>query len=905
MATRCGNADRRAALIVGTSFLAGLVCATLLCAPTFFDPIAEPYFGLEDVPVEAEGSTLAVAAELRPEAAPAVAAPPHEASATVAMVPAAVRPTTGVGDLAHMAATLTVQPPERLALGDSAALISRAVEAQALPTGGEASAVEATLAAPEPSIPEPTPVIAAQEEDSPEQVDVDPQALREFAARVQPRPLPTNDSTRADAGAVPLPGEEWNDPDGVNWTEAAPGSDREPDQRRTGRLLERIADRRTDNRAAGAAPPAGRILDRLRSGPLGGLRGERRPGDDRVASLDPAVSESTPDAIRWPDPARLVTQLKALSSVKQAEPARWADGAVDSLQAALATGGPRDADAEAALITLGEAVPAGMTVADALTDPSLASQTRRAALALARRVAVWRAAAAYCREIEDRPRDALAGEVGAGLTAEVSAAEAIRLLGWLERFESSRSAADAAAVKHALHDLGATPLPGAAALCHAVEEHYLSPNFRLAVNREFVERMLPRSTVQSGPFQDFVLGRKVRGTRTVEQTTAVRFNPHPSEIRMELVVSGEVASRSVAEAGPAEVHSRSQASFTVAKPIQVSANGLTLGAARGNASNQTQLANVQTSFDGVPLVGSLARGIVRNQHDEQRDEARREVNQKIISRACREVDGQAEPQLAVMGEEIRKRAWEPLVRLGLEPRAMALETTSDVATARLRLAGGTQLAAHTPRPRAPADALLSMQVHESSVNNAFERFELAGRRLGLEDLARLVCERLGMPPRVPDDLPEGVEVTFAAAQPLRVECRDGLVHVHVSLDALESGRRSWHDIVSHVAYKPVTSGAQVLLERDGPVQLSGPGHQGRMEIALRTIFGKVFAKERPVRLLPERIVANPRLSTVRAVQAVCADGWLAFALAQPAGPAAGTSPTAAADLVPGLRTLRR
>jgi hypothetical protein len=114
----------------------------------------------------------------------------------------------------------------------------------------------------------------------------------------------------------------------------------------------------------------------------------------------------------------------------------------------------------------------------------------------------------------------------------------------------------------------------------------------------------------------------------------------------------------------------------------------------------------------------------------------------------------------------------------------------------------------------------------------------------------------------------------------------------VSLDALESGRRSWHDIVSHVAYKPVTSGAQVLLERDGPVQLSGPGHQGRMEIALRTIFGKVFAKERPVRLLPERIVANPRLSNVRAVQAVCADGWLAFALAQPTEAATGTSPTA-------------
>jgi hypothetical protein len=905
MVMRFGTADRRAALIVGTSFLAGLVCATLLCAPTFFDPIAEPYFGLEDVPVEAEGSALAVAAELRPEGVPPVDAPPREPSPVAAATPAAVPAAEGVGDLAHMAAVLAAQPPERLALGDTAAPISRAVEAQALPTGGSA-AVDSASPASEPVVPEPPAAASAfQEEGSQEPTDVDPQALRELAARVQPRPLPTADAARADSGAVPLPGEEWNDPDGVNWTDPAPGSDRDPDPRRTVRLLERIADRRTDGRAAGAAPPAGRILDRLRSGPLGGLRGDRRPGDDRIASLDPGDGESAPDAIRWPDPTRLVAQLKALSSAKQAESARWADAAFDTLQSALATGGPRDDGAEAALITLGESVPEGMTVADGLADAALASQTRRAALALARRVAVWRAAAAFCREIEDRPREAVTGEVAAGLAAEVSAAEAIRLLGWLERYESSRSAADAAGVKRAVHDIGAAPVPGAAALCHAVEEHYLSPNFRLAVHREFVERMLPRSTVQSGPFQDFVLGRKVRGTRTVEQTTAVRFNPHPSEIRMELVVSGEVASRSVAEAGPAEVHSRSQASFTVAKPIQVSANGLALGAARGSASNQTQLANVQTSFDGVPLVGSLARGIVRNQHDEHRDDARREVNQKIISRACREVDGQAEPRLAEMGDEIRTRAWEPLVRMGLEPRAVALETTSDVATARLRLAGAAQLAAHTPRPRAPADALLSLQVHESSVNNAFERFGLAGRKLGLEDLARLVCERLGLPPRVPEDLPEGVEVTFAAVEPLRVECRDGLVHVHVSLDALESGRRSWHDIVSHVAYKPLTSGAQVLLERDGPVQLSGPGHQGRMEIALRTIFGKVFAKERPVRLLPERIVANPRLANVRAVQAVCADGWLAFALAQPKEAAGGTSPTAAADLVPGLRTLRR
>jgi hypothetical protein len=66
-----------------------------------------------------------------------------------------------------------------------------------------------------------------------------------------------------------------------------------------------------------------------------------------------------------------------------------------------------------------------------------------------------------------------------------------------------------------------------------------------------------------------------------------------------------------------------------------------------------------------------------------------------------------------------------------------------------------------------------------------------------------------------------------------------------------------------------------------------------MEFGLRTIFGKMFPKERPVNLVPEKVLANPRLAGVQAVQAVSADGWLAIALAVTAqaggGPAAKTA----------------
>ena len=280
-----------------------------------------------------------------------------------------------------------------------------------------------------------------------------------------------------------------------------------------------------------------------------------------------------------------------------------------------------------------------------------------------------------------------------------------------------------------------------------------------------------------------------------------------------------------------------------------------------------------------------------------------------VGRACRQVDQETEPKLSEMAERIRERLWRPLVTLGLEPTPMALESTDDVASVRLRLAAGTQLAAHTPRPRAPEDALVSCQIHETVANNAVGQFGFAGRRLELPQLAGLVCERLGIEPWVPDDLPDGVAVTFAREEPLRLECRDGLVHVRVALDSFESGRRSWHEIVAKVAYRPVVKGSQVCLEREGPVQIGGPGHEGRMEIALRTVFGKIFAKERPVPLVPVKVTENPRFVGLRAVQAVATDGWLAIALAEPRADVTGQpttpSPTAASHPSADRRLLKR
>jgi hypothetical protein len=103
-------------------------------------------------------------------------------------------------------------------------------------------------------------------------------------------------------------------------------------------------------------------------------------------------------------------------------------------------------------------------------------------------------------------------------------------------------------------------------------------------------------------------------------------------------------------------------------------------------------------------MGSIVRNIARTQHDESHADATREVNDRIITRACREVDSQAEPQFTQLAERVRERIWEPLVGLGLEPTPIALETSATQATIRLRLAGdGQQFFSGRLlfRPRAP------------------------------------------------------------------------------------------------------------------------------------------------------------------------------------------------------------
>ena len=941
---------QRAGGIFASSFVAGVLLAAAICAPRAWEPVPGPTFDIDDHAGAdaAPGKSIEAAhAELfaRMQAAASAGAtatasyldePPGDTAADPPDMPPVV---VGTTDPPVEEATADLPPPEPIVLPAEPVVITlepvlpSSPPAAAPPEriastagGGPAAAAAMASTLPPPpqqhhqrigggamplpaAPPEGLKALANRVKATPQPQTATPSAPPSGGGASSPEAVVTSPSTVAPLlpsqsgplGAAPLPGEPWSDPDGVNWadvvgTASVPAADLE---RRRPWMAARHETRGSpahDSEPRPAAGPAGRILDRFRGNDrrLAGLPA-REAGAGVGAALPPGIGQ-------WPRPVRLEEQLDQLSTLcvsgSAGEPiGRWTNQTRAALLGVSATRGPRDATADFSLVALGETVIAGMSLADATADASLATPTRRAALAVARRVAVWRSTAAICAALDRDPRDLGVNDTAAAMTRQAAGrtvVEITQLLDGLERFETTPSPAHAAAVRHSLTTIRGFYPSVARSLERAVEDHYLAPNVRIAVHQRFLETLLPGATVDTGPFHDTVMGREVRGTRTVERTTVLRLVPDEDEICLNLEVHGDIASRAVTDSGPVSVKARSASAFTVRKPIKISTQGLLFGNATGSASNRSHVDAIQTSFDAVPVMGSLVRSIAKNQQEETMPEANREVIDKIITRACREVDTQAEPQFAAMADRVRDRVWMPLVRLGLEPKAVAMQTTPTVATMRLRLAGEPHLAAHTPRPRVPADAMLSLQIHESSANNTLDRLGLAGRRFTLEELIRHVCGQIGVEPTIPEELPEGVSVTFASQQPLRLECRDGLLHVAVALDAIESGRRDWYDLVTHVAYKPVCVGPQVFLEREGPIQLRGKAHEGRMELALRTIFGKIFPKERKIAILPDTIAMNPKLADMQAVQAVSSDGWLAIALEQrtPAPPAVAAPPPA-------------
>jgi hypothetical protein len=272
------------------------------------------------------------------------------------------------------------------------------------------------------------------------------------------------------------------------------------------------------------------------------------------------------------------------------------------------------------------------------------------------------------------------------------------------------------------------------------------------------------------------------------------------------------------------------------------------------------------------------RGIARSQLDENRDEARQEVEYKVAQRARTQLDAEVRPRLVKAAKRIEKEQLGTLKRLKLELTPLGLATTEERAVARVRVASLEQVGAHTPRPRAPADSWFSMQVHQSALNNVLEQLDLDDREFKIPDLFRWIAEKLDRPQLTKlEDLPDDVWVKFAPRNAVRLRCEEGRVEVTFSFAELVSGSQHWRNFTVRTHYRPQAEGLDPRFVRDTTIYFDGKGVRGKPVPVLRAIFSKVLSKNRDLRMLSQTVTGDPRLKGLAITQFVVEDGWIGLA----------------------------
>lgn len=631
---------------------------------------------------------------------------------------------------------------------------------------------------------------------------------------------------------------------------------------------------------------ANRIVRATRSAPM-----ER---ERAVVGLPEEIESPLADASRpqpairptvWPRPVALREALERLQA--HATTRDWAEGILTRLTE-LEHG--EELPSERFLQVVAE-LDAAAKQADSiqtsldLRQPELGSAVLRAQYALDRRLDIWRAMYALARQRRAADGDVRVTDASVVIVTpdrarrQSETLDTRKFLEQLEEYEQSRPPSAGQSLMAARRQLAEAAEPAARELGHHLESHYRNANVRLSVSGVMLNRLLPQPKPAEGDVEDTVAGSPVRGRRWTDTRVQVRLLPDDRRIRLGLEAHGDVVSYTHSTSGPATVFSAGQSRFVARKLVLF--DGLTLRQypAIASADTDTVLSAIRTDFDGLPFFGSFVRSIARSRHDAQQDDARLEVEQKVSWRASDELEQQAGPKLARLAKGWQDHIIQPLARLNLRPTPISQTTDEQRIAMRYRLAGDNQPGGHTSRPRAPGDSLLSLQIHESAINNAIENFALRGRTFELRSLYDRLAERLGHPDlKAPDDVPEEVLVTFADEDCLHVRLDSGKAQVELRIKELVADEKRWQNLVIRAEYQPAAAGLDAQLARIEAVQVAGDRLSTKSHVTLKAIFSRMFTRNRQVRLTPEKIARDTRLTDLQVSQLVIEDGWLGLAV---------------------------
>ena len=177
--------------------------------------------------------------------------------------------------------------------------------------------------------------------------------------------------------------------------------------------------------------------------------------------------------------------------------------------------------------------------------------------------------------------------------------------------------------------------------------------------------------------------------------------------------------------------------------------------------------------------------------------------------------------------------------------------------------------------------MVTIQLHQSLVNNVIARLGLNGGSFTGQELAKHLQDVLGLDVDASsDENQKDAQFKFAGLDPIRIDFKDGRVNVVINLDSLQVGgaAKPIRRLSITAAYTIEADGMQVRLTQDDTgTRVTSRGKRLRLgdRAVVSTVMKMLFQPSYSLNALPKKFRERPQAQSLVISSLIVYNGWLA------------------------------
>ena len=395
------------------------------------------------------------------------------------------------------------------------------------------------------------------------------------------------------------------------------------------------------------------------------------------------------------------------------------------------------------------------------------------------------------------------------------------LVGAIERYEAANLVGDAGELKSALYNVRFYAADGGALIEPVVRTHYLNYNMQALISESLMAKWVSDSKLEYAPVRYYALGAHVLGWSTTRAYVSFDLKPSDDGSRFEIKVQGQSHTNTRGYTDRATIQSIGNHTFYATKSGMFDGEYFRTQQAAVSVNPSTAPVAASTKYDWIPLFGRIARSVAMDQAWARNGEARAVAADRMLRRVGPQIDSQVDTSFADATRDLQTDLFVRLKNAGLYSQTNKILSTEDMMRVSSRVGLDDEPAGAAPEAAFPPGNGVTLNIHESLLNNGANRWGFAGRtmtelqvRQELSDyFSALTKKKVDF---VKDYNPkaEGPNIyAFDPKDPVRFQIDDGQVNLIIRAAFKEEGKDDIPPQIVTIPLVPRLEGENIIIER--------------------------------------------------------------------------------------------